>query len=108
MHNLTRDSQTTPIKIYSDRRQSQLSRQSRNSHSGHACCQITIQQHSIDKRSTIHDNRHIKFLPHDSAQTTQIHTNQMSDIPEEIQIKYNLHELATPDESLYVQANKGM
>ena len=32
----------------------------------------------------------------------------MSNIPEEIQIKYKLNKLATPDGSIYIQANKGM
>ena len=33
---------------------------------------------------------------------------KMSDIPEEFKIKYNLHKLATPDGSMYIQANKSM
>ena len=33
---------------------------------------------------------------------------KMSNIPEEIKKKYNLQELATPDGSMYIQANKYM
>jgi hypothetical protein len=76
LHGATRKGRTQSDTVHCRGQQNQLPWRSGHPNCGNAGGKNAVQQRHLHEGCPIHDNGHLKLLPHDTATPSQIHLNK--------------------------------